>query len=68
MNDYLVFARTEYSEPVEHEGHLQAADHEEAKRLAVERFGEEWVELVLVPESEIHWVMRKEAAEVETSA
>jgi hypothetical protein len=66
MNGYLVFARTEYSEPVEHKGELQAADHEEAKRLAVERFGEEWVELVLVPEAEIHWVMKKE--EVETSA
>ena len=68
MNDYLVFARTEYSEPVEHMGNLQATDHEEAKKLAVERFGEEWLELVLVPEAEIHWVMKKESAEVETSA
>ena len=68
MNDYLVFARTEYSEPVEHKGSLQAADDEEAKKLAVERFGEDWVELVLAPESKIHWVMRKEAAEVEASA
>lgn len=67
MNDYLVFGRTEYSEPVEHKGNLQAADDEEAKRLVIERFGEEWVELVLVPEREIHWVMKKEA-EVETSA
>ena len=67
MNDYLVFARTEYSEPVEHKGSLQAADHEEAKERAVERFGEEWIELVLAPEAEIHWVMKKEA-EVETSA
>ena len=63
MNDYLVFARTEYSEPVEHMGNLQAADHEEAKKLAVERFDEKWLELVLVPEAEIHWVMKKEAAE-----
>ena len=67
MNDYLVFGRTEYSEPVEHKGNLQAADDEEARRLAVERFGEEWVELVLVREHEIHWVMRRET-EVETSA
>jgi len=68
MNDYLVFARTEYSEPVEHKGNLQAANHEEAKKLAIERFGEEWLELVLAPEAEIHWVMKKEAAEMETSA
>ena len=53
---------------MEHKGNLQAADHEEAKKLAVERFGEEWLELVLAPEAEIHWVMKKEAAEVETSA
>ena len=68
MNDYLVFARTEYSEPVEHQGNIQAADAEQAKKLAVERFGEQWLELLLVPESDVHWVMRKEEAEVETSA
>jgi hypothetical protein len=68
MNDYMVFARTEYSEPVEHRGNIQAADDGEAKKLAVERFGEEWLELVLVPERDVHWVMGKEGAEVETSA
>ena len=68
MNDYLVFARTEYSEPVEHQGNIQAADHEEAKKLAVERFGEQWLELVLVPERDVHWVMKKVEAEVETPA
>ena len=67
MNDYLVFARTEYGEPVEHQGNIEAPGDEEAKKLAVERFGEEWLELVLVPERDVHWVMRKEA-EVETSA
>ena len=68
MNDYLVFARTEYSEPVEHQGKIQASNDEEAKKLTVERFGEQWLELVLVPERDIHWVMRDEEAEVETSA
>ena len=68
MYDYLVFARTEYSEPVEHQGMIQAADDEEAKKLALERFGEQWLELVLVPERDVRWVMRKEEAEVGTSA
>jgi 1,2-phenylacetyl-CoA epoxidase PaaB subunit len=68
MNDYLVFARTEYSEPVEHQGKIRAPDDEEAKKLAVERFGEQWLELVLVPERDVHWVLRQKAAEVETSA
>ena len=67
MNDYLVFARTEYNEPVEHQGNIQAADAEEAKKLALERFGEQWLELVLVPERDVRWVMRQEEAEVEIS-
>ena len=68
MNDYLVFARTEYSEPVEHRGSIKAADDEEAMKVALEQFGEQWLELVLVPERDVHWVMRKEEAEVGTSA
>lgn len=63
MNDYMVFARTEYDEPVEHQGKIQAADDEEAKKVAVEQFGGEWLELVLIPERDVHWVMRKEEVE-----
>jgi 1,2-phenylacetyl-CoA epoxidase PaaB subunit len=61
MENYLVFARTEYDEPLEHRGGLEAADDEEARKIAIERFGEEWLELVLIPEREIHWVQREEA-------
>ena len=67
MHDSLEAGRSEYREPVEHEGSRQAGDGGERRRLVGERLGEEWVELVLVPEREIHWVMKKEA-EVETSA
>jgi 1,2-phenylacetyl-CoA epoxidase PaaB subunit len=63
MNDYLVFARTEYSEPVEHQGNIQASDDEEAKKAAVEQFGGEWLELVLIPERDVHWVMSKQEVE-----
>ena len=61
MAKYLVFARTEYDEPLEHKGEVEAADDEEAGKLALERFGSEWLELTLVPEKEIHWVQRDEA-------
>ena len=61
MENYLVFARTDYDEPLEYRGNLEAADDEGADRLAIERFGEEWLELVLIPEREIHWVQREEA-------
>lgn len=61
MANYLIFARTEYAEPLEHKGNLEAADNDEARELAIERFGAEWLELTLVPEREIHWVLREEA-------
>jgi 1,2-phenylacetyl-CoA epoxidase PaaB subunit len=61
MQSYLVFARTEYAQPLEHRGNLEAADEAEAGRLATQRFGGEWLELVLVPERDIHWVHREEA-------
>jgi 1,2-phenylacetyl-CoA epoxidase PaaB subunit len=60
MQNYLVFARTDYAEPLEHKGNLEAADDEETAKLAIDRFGEEWLELVLVPERDIHWVHREE--------
>ncbi len=61
MAKYLVFARTEYDEPLEHRGEVEAANDEEAGRLALESFGSEWLEMTLVPEKEIHWVQRDEA-------
>jgi len=61
MASYLVFARTEYDEPLELRGDIEAASDEEASKLAVERFGEQWLEMVLVPEKEVHWVQRDEA-------
>lgn len=61
MANYLVFARTDYAEPLEHRGEIEAADDGEAKKLAVERFGGDWLELTLVPEREIYWVLREEA-------
>jgi len=66
MNEYLVFGRTEYAEPLEYQGTL-TVDDEEARRLAVERFGEEWVELTLIPGREVHWVLG-EKAETEAPA
>lgn len=67
MNDYMVFARTDYSEPVEHRGNIRAEDDEQARRVAVERFGEDWLELVLVPERDVHWAIRKEEVEEATA-
>jgi 1,2-phenylacetyl-CoA epoxidase PaaB subunit len=62
---YLVFARTEYAEPLEHRGGVEAASDEEAARLAQERYGRDWLEMSLVPVSKAYWV-EKETEEGET--
>jgi len=65
MERYLVFARTEYDEPLEHRGEIEAQDAEEAKKLALENYGVEWLEMSLVPEGEVYWAEREEEIEVE---
>jgi hypothetical protein len=54
---YRVLGRTTYPEPLEHQGDLEAADDAAAAAAALERFGDRWVELVLVPERVVHWVL-----------
>jgi hypothetical protein len=48
----LVFGRTEYAQPLEQVG---AVEEDEDVRAA---FPGEWVELVVIPETEIHWIVR----------
>jgi hypothetical protein len=54
---YRVLGRTAYAEPLEHQGVLEAADDAAAAAAALERYGDRWVELVLVPERAVHWVL-----------
>jgi len=61
---YRVFGRTEYPEPLEFRGTLIAADDGAAAGSALERHGREWVELVLIPERSIHWILGPSPAEV----
>jgi hypothetical protein len=60
---YRVFGRTEYAEPLEFRGTVTAAGHDDAAGEALRRFGRRWVELVLLPERSIHWILHEEAAE-----
>lgn len=68
MERYLVFARTEYDEPLEHRGEVEAEGEEAAGKAALEKFGKEWLEMSLVPESKIYWAEREDEAEVEVEA
>ncbi len=55
MERYLVFARTEYDEPLEHRGDVEAASDEAAAKLVLERYGKDWLEMSLVPVSRAYW-------------
>ena len=57
MERYRVFGRTSYPEPLEFQGTLAAADDDAAARAALERHGRRWVELVLIPERAMHWIL-----------
>ena len=59
---YRVFGRTAYPEPLEFQGTLSAADQDAAAKTALERHGRKWVELVLIPERSIHWILGPQAA------
>lgn len=68
MEKYMVFARTDYDEPLEHRGEVDASDAEGASKLAQELYGKDWLEMSLVPVSEIHWAEREEETEVGVEA
>ena len=59
MEKYLVFARSEYDQPVEHRGDIEAASDEEAAKLAQERYGQDWLEMSLVPVSKAYWAEKE---------
>ena len=60
MEKYFVFARTEYDEPLEHRGYVEAGSAEEAREQALGEYGEDWLEMSLVPESQVYWAVREE--------
>jgi 1,2-phenylacetyl-CoA epoxidase PaaB subunit len=64
MERYFVFARTEYDEPLKHRGEVEAGDVEEARKLALGEYGEEWLEMSLVPMDQVYWAEREEETEV----
>ena len=59
MEKYLVFARNEYDQPLEHRGDVEAASDEEAAKAAQERYGEDWLEMSLVPVSRAYWAEKE---------
>jgi 1,2-phenylacetyl-CoA epoxidase PaaB subunit len=63
MPSYLIFARDRYEEPLELHGSLQAADDDAAAQAATGELGDgDWIEIQLVPEEAIRWIVRPAAA------
>lgn len=54
---YLVVARRQYAEALSYQGMLEAAGEQDPGALAKERFGEHWLELVLLPAQTVCWVL-----------
>lgn len=60
--DLLVFGRTEYAEPLRQLGEAEGED-------VLATYRDQWVELVTVPRSAVHWIIRDgEDAESEHTA
>jgi 1,2-phenylacetyl-CoA epoxidase PaaB subunit len=59
MERYMVFARTEYDQPIEHRGEVEAGSDEEAAKAALERYGKDWLEMSLVPVSRAYWAEKE---------
>ncbi len=53
---WFVFARREYDQPVARRAAIEAQDAEAAAEQARERFGD-WLEVRLVPEAAVRWIV-----------
>ena len=59
VRSYRVFGRTAYEEPLRELDLLAAGDDAQARSESLERYGEGLIELSLVPEDDVVWVLRR---------
>ncbi len=64
---YLVLGRREYVESLIYQGVLEAGAADDPGALARERFGSDWLELVLAPERAVYWVVESGAGREATA-
>jgi hypothetical protein len=58
MIRYLLFGRKEYAEPLTYLDVLEAVNQDAATIRAREQYDTSWLELSLVPEADVHWILR----------
>lgn len=57
MARYLAFGRQQFEEPLTQVGAVVGDGPEQAGVAATQRWGSDWVELTLIPEAQISWVI-----------
>jgi len=60
VRSYRVFGRAAYDEPLRELGLLAAGHDEQARSESLARYGEGLIELSLVPEDDVVWVLHGE--------
>lgn len=63
VRSYHLFGRTAYAEPLRELELLAAGDDAQARSEALKRYGEGLIELSLVPDDEVVWVLRRDEGE-----
>jgi hypothetical protein len=63
IRSYHVFGRTAYDEPLRELELLAAGSDEQARSESLKRHGEGLIELSLVPEDDVVWILRREESE-----
>ena len=63
MAAYRIFARKRYEDPLELQGDVEADGDDAASEAALSQLGDEgWIEVQLVPEDAIRWIVRPRGA------
>ena len=65
MASYKIFARSHYEDPLELQGELDADGDEAALEAARSSLAGEWIEVQLVPDDAIQWIVRPGTAQTE---
>jgi hypothetical protein len=61
MERYLVFARSAYAEPLSLQGTLELPAGTQPQQPALDAYGADWLELILIPEREAFWAIEEPA-------
>jgi hypothetical protein len=59
METYLVFARAAYADPLSYQGSFEAAADANLNNIALDTYGDQWVELVLIPGVQAYWAIQE---------